>query len=109
MTWLIPPSERGGLDQLIARTGGKHLIDSQPSSGLHVEASLIVLRDTQRVAGVVSGPGVDRILEEPDRAVGEGEISTVGVEARRRRRVGAAVGLGRVGDFAERVQRENRP
>src|SRR5262245_8974260 len=77
------------IDDLAAGAGGQGLVDAVPHPGGDVVYPPAVLGHVQRIPGAwVERPSVDRLLDEPHRAVGEGEVGAAGVVARRRRRVG---------------------
>src|SRR5208337_3605367 len=107
-----------GAHDLAPGSGRESLID--PLGRRHgEEACRRVVRDVPRLTiGWIVRPSVDRILEETDRAVSEGEVAAAGVEARGGDRKvvflvvvtvkGIAVGVGVVADPAPRVHRKDR-
>src|SRR4051794_13445115 len=82
-------SELVGTDDLAEVAGRELLPDAEvrPRGDRVQEVVAFNVRlgaDPRRVAGVrVVPPAVDRLLDEPDRAVAEGDVDAPGVEARR--------------------------
>src|SRR5262249_27844217 len=84
-------SIRVGAERLAAVAGAELLVDAEPAVGVQAPDDVAIGRvvpagdeDTYRQAGARERPAVDRLLEEPDRAVAEGEVRAAGVEARGR-------------------------
>src|SRR5271157_2086315 len=107
-----------GAHDLATGSGRESLIDSLGRRHGE-EACRRVVRDVPRLTiGWIVRPSVDRILEETDRAVSEGEVAAAGVEARGGDRKVVflvvvtvkviAVGVGVVADPAEWVHRKDR-
>src|SRR4051794_20356767 len=72
-----------GADDLAPGAGREGLVDPRGGPGRE-QAGRGIVRDVRgRAIARVVGPGVDRLLEEADRAVEEGEVTTAGMEARR--------------------------
>ena len=68
---MVEPSVLVGADDLAAGAGRKRLVDSHRRPGRE-QAGRGIVRDVgRRAVGRVVGPGVDRLLDEPDRAVQE--------------------------------------
>src|SRR5437763_16735300 len=77
-------SVRAGADHLTAGAGRERL----PDPGLRGaevarEIERVVEREPYREPVGGEGPGRDRLLDEPHRAVGKGDVHTAGMPARR--------------------------
>src|SRR3954471_7566010 len=89
-------SVRVRADDLAAGGRGQLLIEPELGAGHDgpAEAARRLHRDADREApDGVQLPAIDRLLQEPDGAVREGEIGTAGMEARGRAGVGVRVAV----------------
>src|SRR5262245_41725384 len=75
-------------DDLAAAATGQGLVDTDPRARARHERALRVLGpaagDQRPVGPGVERPRVDRILEEPDRAIEERKVAATGMETRGR-------------------------
>src|SRR5262245_58136102 len=77
-------SIRIGADRLAALAGRESLIDPETRAGPEGHTLVDVVPVHAGLSGVrVDRPGIDRLLEEADRAIAEGEVGPTGVEAGR--------------------------